>query len=57
VTIPSAEVKRLNLAARQLVGVELEPASDEVGLEPDLRNAVEDRWNSDEAAYRYLADR
>lgn len=57
VTIPKAEVMRRNLREGQLVAVEIQPLEVRPTLAPDLRKALEETWEQDEPALRYLAGR
>jgi putative addiction module antidote len=57
VTIPKEEVKRRGLREGQLVAVEIQSLEVRPVLPPDVREAFEESWREDEAAYRYLAER
>jgi antitoxin component of MazEF toxin-antitoxin module len=57
VTIPKAEVERLQLREGQLVTVEVHPVEVRPKLAPDVREAFEASWERNEAGYRYLAGR
>ena len=54
VTIPKAEVERQHLQAGQFVALSIIPLDVHPILAPDLRQALEDTWEQDEPAYRYL---
>ncbi|MGH2352146.1 MAG: AbrB/MazE/SpoVT family DNA-binding domain-containing protein [Chloroflexota bacterium] len=57
VTIPKDEVERRGLREGQLLAVEVQPMEVRPMLAPDLRAAIEETWQQDEPAYRYLAGR
>lgn len=57
VTIPKREVERRGLREGQLLAVQVEPLEVRPVLPPDMREAFEESWRVDEAAYRYLAGR
>lgn len=57
VTIPKREVERRGLREGQLLAVQVEPLEVRPVLPPDMREAFEESWREDEAAYRYLAGR
>jgi putative addiction module antidote len=56
VTIPKEEVERLQLHEGQLLAVEVQPAEIRPVLSPALREAFEQSWKRNEAAYRHLAE-
>lgn len=55
VTIPKDEVERRGLSVGQLLAVEIQPLEVRPALSPELREAFEESWRQNEAAYRYLA--
>lgn len=57
VTIPKEEVERQGLQEGQLLGVEVTPLEIRPVLRPELREALDEMWETDEPAYRYLAGR
>jgi antitoxin component of MazEF toxin-antitoxin module len=54
VTIPRDEVERRHLREGQLLAVEIQPLEVRPTLAEDLRAALEETWQQDEPAYRYL---
>ena len=54
VTIPREEVERQHLQAGQLVAVQIQPLQVRPALAAELRDAIDENWGEDEAAYRYL---
>jgi antitoxin component of MazEF toxin-antitoxin module len=54
VTIPRAEVERHKLREGDLVGVEIAKLEISPALRPELRAIIEENWDKDEPAYRYL---
>jgi antitoxin component of MazEF toxin-antitoxin module len=54
VTIPRAEVERLQLKEGELVGIEVHALDVQPRLADDLREAIVRTWKEDEPAYRYL---
>ena len=57
VTVPKEEVERRGWQEGQLLAVQLTPLEVRPILGDDLREAIEERWNRNEEALRYLADR
>jgi antitoxin component of MazEF toxin-antitoxin module len=57
VTIPKDEVERLELQEGQLLSLEITPMEVRPKLRPELKQALDDSWERNEAGYRYLADR
>jgi antitoxin component of MazEF toxin-antitoxin module len=57
VTIPKDEVERRGWKEGQLLAVQLTELEVRPVLGDDLRAAFEERWERNEAALRYLADR
>jgi antitoxin component of MazEF toxin-antitoxin module len=57
VTIPKDEVTRMNLSEGQMLAVEVRPVAIRPGLSPELAQFLEETWECDEPAYRYLAGR
>ena len=55
VTIPKAEMQRLNLRLGQLVGVQVQPLEMVPVLRPELREAFEAEFAGSEDALHYLA--
>jgi antitoxin component of MazEF toxin-antitoxin module len=56
VTIPKEEIERQHLQEGQLLAVEVRPAEVRPVASPELREAFEESWKRNEAAYRYLAE-
>jgi antitoxin component of MazEF toxin-antitoxin module len=57
VTIPKDEVERRGWHEGQLLAVQVTELEVRPVLGEDLRQAIEDRWERNEEALRYLADR
>ena len=57
VTIPKDEVERRGLTEGQLLAVEIQPLEVTPLMDPDVVKAMEESWDRNEEAYRYLADR
>ena len=57
VAIPDEEVERRGLEVGQLVMIEITPVESEPVLRPELRDAMDESWDRDEPALRYLAER
>jgi antitoxin component of MazEF toxin-antitoxin module len=57
VTIPKEEVQRRGWQEGQLLAVQLTELEVRPILSDDLREAIEERWERNEEALRYLADR
>ncbi len=57
VTIPKEEVERRGWVEGQLLGVELTEMEVRPTLRPELREILDARWERNEPALRYLADR
>jgi hypothetical protein len=57
VTIPTEEVERHGWQEGQLFDVQLTATVVPPALGDDLREAIEERWERNEEALRYLADR
>jgi antitoxin component of MazEF toxin-antitoxin module len=57
VTIPKDEVERRGWHEGQLLAVQVTELEVRPVLGEDLRRAIEDRWERNEEALRYLADR
>jgi antitoxin component of MazEF toxin-antitoxin module len=57
VTVPKEEVERRGWQEGQLLAVQLTPLEVRPILGDDLREAIEERWDRNEEALRYLADR
>jgi antitoxin component of MazEF toxin-antitoxin module len=57
VTVPKEVVERNGWQEGQLLGVEFTPLEVRPALRPELRNAIDDRWERNEQALRSLADR
>ena len=57
VTVPKDEVERRGWAEGQLLAVQLTELEVRPVLGDDLRQAVEERWERNEEALRYLAER
>jgi antitoxin component of MazEF toxin-antitoxin module len=57
VTIPKDEVERRGWQEGQLLAVQLTPLEVRPVLGDDLREAIEERWERNEEALRYLAGR
>ncbi len=56
VTIPKEEVRRRGLREGQLLAVEIQPLEVRPILPHEVREAFEESWRQDEAAYRYLGE-
>ena len=57
VTVPKDEVERQGWHEGQLLAVQLSALEVRPVLGDDLREAIEERWERNEEALRYLADR
>ena len=57
VTVPKEEVERRGWQEGQLLALQLTPLEVRPVLGEDLRQAIEERWERNEEALRYLADR
>ena len=57
VTVPEDEVERRGWRAGQLLAVQLTELEVRPILGNDLRKAIEERWDRNEEALRYLAGR
>jgi antitoxin component of MazEF toxin-antitoxin module len=57
VTVPKDEVERRGWQEGQLLAVQLTPLEVRPVLGDDLREAIEERWERNEEALRYLAGR
>ena len=57
VTVPNDEVERRGLQEGQLLPVQLSALEVRLVLADDLREAIEERWERNEEALRYLAGR
>ena len=57
VTVPKDEVERRGWQEGQLLAVQLTELEVRPVLGDDLREAIEERWERNEEALRYLADR
>ena len=57
VTIPKEEVERRGWVEGQLLGVELTEMEVRPTLRAELRKILDERWERNEPALRYLADR
>ncbi len=57
VTIPKEEVERMSLTEGQLLSVEVHSVEVRPTMSPEVREALEESWARNEAAYPYLADR
>jgi antitoxin component of MazEF toxin-antitoxin module len=57
VTIPKDEVERRGWQEGQLLAVQVTELEVRPVLGDDLREAIEERWERNEEALRYLADR
>jgi putative addiction module antidote len=55
VTIPRAEVERQQLREGDLLAVDVRRLEVRPALRPEIRRILEERWQEDEAAYRYLS--
>ena len=55
VTVPKAEVERKQLREGDFVSLEVNRLDVRLPMRPALRQALEENWQRDEAAYRYLA--
>jgi putative addiction module antidote len=56
VTIPKEEIERQNLKEGQMLAIEVQPVEIRPVPSPALRQAFEESWRRNEAAYRYLAE-
>ena len=56
VTIPREEMERLNIADRDLVGIEIRKATVSYELPPELDAALMRSWQAHRETYRYLAE-
>ena len=57
VTVPKDEVERRGWREGQLLAVQLTELEVRPILDDDLRKAIEERWDRNEEALRYLAGR
>jgi len=57
VTVPKDEVERRGWREGQLLALQLTELEVRPVLGDDLREAIEERWERNEEALRYLADR
>ena len=57
VTIPKEDVERRGWQEGQLLAIELTEMEVRPALRPELRQILDERWERNEAALRYLADR
>lgn len=57
VTIPKEEVERRGWHEGQLLAVQVTELEVRPVLADDIRNAIDERWERNEPALRYLADR
>ena len=57
VTIPKDEVERRGWTEGQLLAIQLTEVEVRPILGDDFRQAIDDRWERNEEALRYLADR
>ena len=57
VTVPKDEVERRGWREGQLLALQLTALEVRPVLGDDLREAIEERWERNEEALRYLADR
>jgi antitoxin component of MazEF toxin-antitoxin module len=57
ITIPRDEVERNGWHEGQLLEIDLTPLEVRPMLRPELRQAIDDRWERNEDALRSLADR
>ena len=57
VTVPKDEVERRGWQEGQLLALQLTALEVRPVLGDDLREAIEERWDRNEEALRYLADR
>ena len=57
VTVPKEEVERRGWQDGQLLAVELTEMELRPALRPEVREILDERWDRNEAALRYLADR
>lgn len=57
VTIPKEEIERQALEEGQLLAVHVQPAEIRPVLSDEVREALEESWDDNEAGYRYLAGR
>ena len=57
VTIPKEEVERRGWQEGQLLGVQVTELAIRPVLGDDLRQAIDERWERNEEALRYLAER
>ncbi|MCC7023066.1 MAG: hypothetical protein IT338_09570 [Thermomicrobiales bacterium] len=57
VTIPKEEVERRGWQEGQLLGVQVTELEVRPVLGDDLRQAIDERWERNEQALRYLAER
>ena len=56
VTIPKEEIERQNLQEGQMLAIEVQAVEIRPVPSPALRQAFEESWRRNEAAYRYLAE-
>jgi antitoxin component of MazEF toxin-antitoxin module len=57
VTIPKEEVERRGWNEGQLLAIQVTELEVRPVLSDDLRDAIDERWDRNEEALRYLADR
>jgi antitoxin component of MazEF toxin-antitoxin module len=57
VTIPKEEVERHGWEEGQLLAIELTEIDQQPRLRPELKKFLDERWERNEAALRYLAER
>jgi antitoxin component of MazEF toxin-antitoxin module len=57
VTIPKEEVERRGWNEGQLLAIQVTELEVRPVLSDDLRDAIDERWERNEEALRYLADR
>jgi antitoxin component of MazEF toxin-antitoxin module len=57
VTIPRDEVEQRGLREGQFVTIQVTEIEERQDLADDIRNAIDERWERNEPALRYLADR
>jgi hypothetical protein len=55
ITIPKEEVERHGWSVGDRFAVQLTPLEERPKLSPEIREALEESWAQNEAAYRYLA--
>lgn len=57
VTIPKEEVERRGWVEGQLLAIELTEVELQPTLRPELKKFLDERWERNETALRYLAER